>query len=403
MKLRHLFYQNKRRGNKVLLCLFGLPVYIKKYDGHHAYYSVCGIRILKKAKQLVINNINLDSQTLNIAIDLRGGLGDQIINANFVYLLRQKIGYDGIRIDIYEPTDIASATFKAGDFVDNVYHWQSAEADKYDLCIEIARFPILKNVNKKRVLHMSPALFEFVLMWIKDNTEKYKFIEENPKLDGMLNKYYLSRGFKRWKQFDIENKLGMTENFPVPMFIDIAEHKYLKSLKLPKKFITIHRGVDVRCNALSVKQWPIEYYNELIKLIRKKYPDVFIVQLGDSKNRCFEFNGVDLSLIEETSLEQLKVLLKHSYLHIDGEGGMVHLRHALNGGKSIVLFGPTDPNVYGYSENINLVGKGCQGGCEWVNDHWQECCAMGTPKPFCQYSLTPDIVYRSVDKCLSNK
>ena len=209
MKIGHLLYHNKRRGNKIILSILGLPLYIKKYDGHHAYYSVCGIRILKKAKQIVTNDIKLDAKTLNIAIDLRGGLGDQIINANFVYLLRQKIGYDGIRIDIYEPTNIASATFKAGDFVDNVYHWQSAEADKYDLCIEIARFPMLRNVNKRRVLHMSPTLFEFVLMWIKDNTEKYKFIEENPKLDGMLNKYYLSRGYKRWKQFDIERFLTM--------------------------------------------------------------------------------------------------------------------------------------------------------------------------------------------------
>lgn len=403
MKIRHLFYRNKRCNNKVILSIFGVPFYTKKYDGHHAYYSVCGIRILRKAKETVVNNIQLDTNTLNIAIDLRGGLGDQIINANFVYLLRQKIGYDGIRIDIYEPTNIASAIFKAGDFVDNVYHWQSADANKYDLCIEIARFPILRSCNKRRVLYMSPVLFDFVLMWIKDNAEKYKFIEEKPRLDGMLNKYYLSMGYKRWKQFDIGNTLGMTEKFPLPMFIDESEHKYLNTLKIPKKFITIHRGVDVRANAMSVKQWPVEYYNTLISLIRKKHPDIFIVQLGDSKERCPQFNGVDLSLIEETSLEQLKVLLKHSYLHIDGEGGMVHLRHALKGGKSIVLFGPTDPNVYGYSENINLVGKGCQGGCEWFNDHWQECCAMGILKPFCQYSLTPEVVYSNIDKCLSNK
>lgn len=405
MKLKHIFYKNKKYGNKTILYLLRvIPVYTKKYDGHHAYYSLFGIRILKKQKVRRIDHtytdLKLSEQDLNIAITLYGGLGDMLINANFIYLLRQKIGYVGIRIDVYEPGNLSHALFKEHKFVDNIYPQTNVEHNRYDLSIDLSRFPILRNVNRRRILFLQPMLFDFVLMWIKDNTEKYRFIDDNPKMDGMLNKYLLSRGYKRWNQFDIDHALGMTEKFPVTLFIDEPEQKYLKSLKLPKQFITIHRGVDVKQDVESIKQWPVTYYNKLIQLIRSKYPNVFIVQLGDSKDRCPEFDGVNLNLCGETSLEQLKVLLKHAALHIDGEGGMVHVRHALHGGQSVVLFGPTDPNVYGYSENVNLVGNGCIGGCEWCNENWQSCCAMGTPHAFCQYSLMPDTVWKSVSGCL---
>ena len=397
MKLRHLFYQNKRRGNKVLLCLFGLPVYIKKYDGHHAYYSLLGIRFLKKKKEIIQKKpeeeLNLSRDICNVAIYFKGGLGDMLINANFVYLLRKKLADANMRVDVYCPKVAVLAVLKDKDIADNVYLTDNVPHNRYDLSMDLSRFPILRNVNKRRILFLCPELYEMVQMWEKDNVEKYRFIDDNPTLDGLLNKYYLIQGYKRWEQFDIEHILGMTENFPMPVFIDMPEKKYLKSLKLPTKFITIHRGVDSLVDASSVKQWPVEYYNDLIKRIRNKYPKIFIVQLGDSKDRCPEFEGVDLNLSGETSLEQLKVLLKHALLHIDGEGGMVHLRHALNGGKSIVLFGPTDPNVYGYSENINLVGKGCVGGCEWLRNNWQSACAMGVVQPFCQYSLKPETVF----------
>ncbi|MFQ6778251.1 MAG: glycosyltransferase family 9 protein [Alphaproteobacteria bacterium] len=403
--MKNIIVQHKHIKNKWMLCLFGCPVYIKKYDDSYAYYSVFGIRILKKQKRsngvIYAKDVMLNKNMCNVAVVLQGGLGDIIINANFLYLLRKKIGYENTRIDVYEPKkNMVFSVLKPGEIVNNVYVGCFPQRNLYDLYIDLSRLPILGQIDKKRVFALNPKLFEFVLLWIKDNAEKYRFIDNRPICDGILNKYCLLNGYKRWNQFDAEHKLGMTEQFPMPLFIDVSENKYLKSLKIPSKFITIHRGVDILIDSNSVKQWPVQYYNELIRLIREKYPDIFIVQLGDSKERCSEFDGVDLNLSGETSLEELKVLLKNSYLHIDNEGGMVHLRHALNGGKSIVLFGPTDPNVYGYSENINLVGRGCPGGCEWLKNGWQTRCALGESFPPCQYSLKPEVVFESFDKIM---
>ena len=400
----------KPRENKVGFCVLGVPVFVKKQDRNHVYHSLFGIRIRKIYKANVKQNKNtvpvynsdlkLDNRVCNIAITLEGGLGDKVININFIYLLRKKLGNANIRIDVYEPKDVLHSILKEKDLVDNIYSKYSACHSKYDLSINLSRFPILYNVNKKRVLFMCPKLYDMVQIWERDNIEKYKFIDFRPALDGLLNKYCLINGYKRWAQFDVGHHLGMTEKFPATLFIDIPEKEYLKSLNIPSQFITVHRGVDPKIDKNSVKQWPVAYYNELIKLIRKKYPKIFIVQLGDSQERCPEFDGVDLNLSGKTTLEEVKVLLKHSLLHIDGEGGMVHVRHALNAGKSIVLFGPTDPNVYGYSENVNLVGRACLGGCEWLRAGWQDICMFGDFIPACQYSLKPETVYEHVVKVM---
>lgn len=411
MNIGKIFVNHKQRGNKRIIFVLGLPVYTKKEDRTHIYYSLFGIRLFKKdklnlpkshlqKKKPKVLNVNLNSKELNIAVCLYGGIGDMLINANFIYLLRQKIGYNGIRIDVYtdRDNDTLNSIFDGTGLVNNVYTFALPKNSAYDLSMALSRIPLLKKTKPKRILFACPELFEFLQLWEKDNVEKYRFIDFRPCLDGVLNKYLLLKGYKRWNQFDVDHKLGMTEQFPFKLAINIPEKEYLQELKVPARFITIHRGVDSLIAANSVKQWPQEYYNELIKMIRKKYPDMYIIQLGDSKNRCPEFDGINLNLTGKTNFEQLKVLLKYSALHIDSEGGMVHLRHALNGGKSVVLFGPTDPKIYGYTENINLVGHGCPGGCEWVNSYWQTSCSLYTEFPSCQYSLTPDTVFKNFVK-----
>ena len=73
-------------------------------------------------------------------------------------------------------------------------------------------------------------------------------------------------------------------------------------------------------------------------------------------------------------MEEVKALLKNSLLHIDNEGGLVHLRHALCAKKSIVLFGPTSDLFYGYAENENVRSNVCEEPCEWENAKWNISC-----------------------------
>ena len=102
-----------------------------------------------------------------------------------------------------------------------------------------------------------------------------------------------------------------------------------------------------------------------------------------------------------TSFNDLKILLKHSYLHIGPEGGMIHLRHALCKKRSCVLFGPTSQDFYGYPENINIEGPGCINHCEWLTDRWQEKC-LNNSGTCCEklVRMTPDYVINEISKSI---
>jgi ADP-heptose:LPS heptosyltransferase len=99
--------------------------------------------------------------------------------------------------------------------------------------------------------------------------------------------------------------------------------------------------------------------------------------------------GIDINLVGKTDMERVKMLLKNSLVHIDGEGGFTHLRRALNGGKSIVFFGATSREFFGYKGNENLKGNGCDHPCEWLTKDWLNHCPRGYIEPPCMTSITP--------------
>lgn len=84
--------------------------------------------------------------------------------------------------------------------------------------------------------------------------------------------------------------------------------------------------------------------------------------------------------------------------HLDyvNEEKIKQLRHFLSGSPSCVLFGPTSPNVFGYSENINLKSNYCKFWCEWLSPNWQNECFAGFKNPLCMNGLNPEFVFNSI-------
>ena len=89
-------------------------------------------------------------------------------------------------------------------------------------------------------------------------------------------------------------------------------------------------------------------------------------------------------------MELLKYVLKNSLLHVDCEGGSVHLASQL-GTKCLVLFGATDVNYFGYVQNINLVSEVCSP-CYLVWENNKEC-MLRSKEPVCMLSITPQKVF----------
>ena len=161
-----------------------------------------------------------------------------------------------------------------------------------------------------------------------------------------------------------------------------------------KRYITFQRGIAGAGE--YTRLWSLENYKAVVNWLKNSYPEYRLVQLG--RTDTLEIEGIDLDLRGKTSFEELKNILKYALIHIDGDCGMVHVRHYLQGGVSIVLFGPTSPDYIGYPENINLRADGCPGFCEWISNDWQEKCIRGYKDLPCM--VKPEIVIEKIKSIL---
>lgn len=101
-----------------------------------------------------------------------------------------------------------------------------------------------------------------------------------------------------------------------------------------------------------------------------------------------KIENADVHLLGK-NLELVKYILKNSLLHIDCEGGLVHLASQL-GTKCVVLFGATDVDYYSYRQNINLVAEICTP-CYMAWSSGSEC-LLKSKEPPCMLSITPQKV-----------
>lgn len=96
------------------------------------------------------------------------------------------------------------------------------------------------------------------------------------------------------------------------------------------------------------KDYP--YWNELIESILKKYPKQNIVQVGVPGEK--EFNKV--TVMFGLPLDELKRLVKECDVWISVDNFFHHLASYI-GKRGIVLFGQSDPLIFGDKNNINLL------------------------------------------------
>lgn len=339
----------------------------------------------------------LDSSKLNVVIKLSGGLGDDLINVNYIYALIKKYKKEGISFFVCGNLSILNFLIKQNNCIEKMYAENDLNDDShaFDVFIKLVRFPQIKFSNKKKIAKYSEEFLDYILLCEKFMYMNPRFFECGRTCDCQVNMLAKIYGKNRLQTPDILNILKIKD---IKFNILIHQNKNNVNYGISSnKYVTIHRGNDLKNKSTCVKLWPVGYYGVLAGFLKKKYPEYQIVQLGVNKERCPNIENVDVNLVEKTTLDDVAFLLKHSSLHIDCEGGFTHLRHALRGGKTVVLFGPTDIGYYGYPENINLRTDACSE-CEWSREKWLESCVRGMVNPACMYSLTPEFVFSQIVK-----
>ncbi len=341
---------------------------------------------------------------LRIAFRTNGGFGNVLIHANFINYFRKNFPLPNVHLTVYgHPVpEMTDTIFKNQNFVDAYYNYRdlsSCDYPNYDVVIEIYSFPEIIKADWKKIKNVSVELYDLLKAWKKfrDDERFSSYFALRPLLNSQIYKYSILNGKNCLNVADIDNLLGLPSEYTLDIKIDKDEDSYLNDLGLKRqKFITLQRGVNPFSGTTEApKMWPVEHFNKLIVLLKKRYKDIKIVQLGESSERCKMLDGVDINLLGKTSWDDLKILLKNALYHIDGECGMVHLRKALNTGPSVVLFGPTPIDFFGYAGNINISTNKCSN-CAGLFDNWQKRCLI--KNAVCMQSITPELVVQEIDK-----
>ncbi len=333
----------------------------------------------------------------SLAFVTNGGAGTLFIQANFIYHVSRYLQDEPVRIIVFahKSKDLNDAVFSGQDFCDE--YFPASERHRalsdYDVSVNLNFYPEILVIREER-LSACPRLLHLMHGWQSflagDVGRTFYASHFGLDINGQI--LAIVQGKNCLNILDVTNELGVSRDYALSLILNKAEAGSLSQWGLQKdEYITLQRGAYPTLNVREVpKIWPLEHYTELVRLLKKCFPEKKIVQLGESEEHCCHIPGVDLSLVGKTDWEDLKVLLKNAWLHIDGECGMVHLRKMLHGGPSVVLFGPTPVDFYGYDGNINISSDACPHWCCKLMESTAERCVLeGEDSNRCIRSIHP--------------
>ncbi len=162
-------------------------------------------------------------------------------------------------------------------------------------------------------------------------------------------------------------------------------------------------------NIITYKNWPIPHWKIFLRYLSKTYPGYHFILLGDRNESVLEHDFLSeklpnvISLIGQTSIEDLLNLVSLSRFFIGVDGGIMHIAAFLRK-PTFTLWGPTDFRLYGY-EGLNpkkhkcvFQNIWCRPCSVWIHPNRkrvsrpEEC-----PDKICLAGLMPDTVIKEFD------
>ena len=367
--------------------------------------------IIPPVTDYVIENesIALDKNDIKMAVKVNGGFGTLLVRMNFLYCLNEYIDNSRLKIYAYghRNSEMNDAVFKDQDSIYRYYpeiKWSNIHKEEFDAVIILDTFPKIVSFDKD-IKKKDKKLYELLMSWeeFQNNLENKLYYTAIKVSKPNVYQRLINEGKTILNSADINKALDIGTEYRLDVKIQKDEEKVLRAFAITRPFITIQRGMNPKVKSEEgPKLWPVRYYEKLIELLHRYYPQYLLVQLGESEERCKLLEGIDISLIGKTDWDDVKILLKRATLHIDGECGMVHLRKALNGGASVVLFGPTPIDFFGYEGNINISADVCPHWCVELTDDWEyHCPNMATN--ICMTEIKPEYVMEQINNYFENE
>lgn len=325
---------------------------------------------------------------LAIAITVSGGLGDLIVIARWMRDLAA--GVEPFSFDVFAPApSLATWVFAPIPGFGRAYPdtLDDLAGRGYDLRLRVNQTVVVRYESVRWArLRKAPRMLAVAA---KMNAARHRgglepYILNHPRLDNGLARKAVYAGRNRNDFLHAltgldygGDRLGLA-----------ADESVLERLGLAgRAFVTVHNGFDtnfVITGQRATKCYP--HFAAVVAGLKAARPDLAVVQLGTTTSDPIP--GVDLDLIGKTSLAEVAGLLRATALHLDNEGGLVHLA-ACYGRRSLVVFGPTPSAYFGYPQNINVDPVRC-GGCWWIDELWMDRCPRGMAQPECMFTQPPE-------------
>lgn len=339
-----------------------------------------------------------EESQVSVALKFGPGMGDAIIKKQLVLAIA-KIA-PGASIDIYSTTAtkfIPAFYRDMGNFhraIDDGGALYAANAKKYSVSLTVFYMIAVDFADARGLERSCPALAEMAQK-IEAANHAYR-LSFYPATQNWI--HFARTIYHGWNCFSIYNYTGAfaigSQHVSIPL--DEEQEQSWRAMRLGH-YITVNYGNGASSKGqkqLVSKQWPLEYFCRFVQLFKAACPDVHVIQVGDVDTD--RIAGADEYLLGR-NLELVKYILKGALLHVDIEGGLVHLATQL-GTKCICIFGPTQMELFAYPENINIRSDKCHGCWRLYDNTYQ--CARGLEKPECMYDITPERVAVAAEEYL---
>ncbi len=355
-----------------------------------------------KSSTKFLQREKLPQERVNVAIQITGGFGDVIVAARVLQALAKRCPNCAFYLFPSASLKLVSWLFDSCSYVDSVLPIELFESYSENLCdvsISLNTFAIINDetFQHERVRRLCRPMLEVYGLNMKRRMGWEPFIENHPVLDGAFARQAVALGFSR-RDF-LFNQLGLEAPADSRLELPVDDSKVSDITSRFPAYITINTGFDanfVITTATATKCYPTDQWTALIQEIKAAFPKLGIVQLGGPNSVAIP--GVDINLVGKTTMAEAAGILRGARLHLDIEGGLVHLCACL-GTKCCVLFGPTSVDYFGYPENLNLRSGTCPD-CWWATERWMEVCPRRKPSCQCLSELTPAKILAAITPTL---
>jgi ADP-heptose:LPS heptosyltransferase len=271
------------------------------------------------------------------------------------------------------------------------------DRETYDVIIQSHFEPSLIYCNLPRVTKLAPNLAEKMVILYEYQQRDWFFCSPAQ----YMNRLQWDRAkFNGWNCYTILGSSGAFDikDSNVDFFVNDEFEERYNELEIKTPYITFNFGASdpLKDGKRQTKMWPYEYHCKLNEMLKKRFPDIQLIQIGADDVTCVP--GADKYILGE-NLEVTKYVLKNAVCHFDCEGGLVHIATQL-GTKCFVVFGPTPVGFFGYSQNTNIVSPQCRECCGLIKDWYTRCYKYDRAE--CMYAISPETVFYEIERYLLN-